>query len=140
MTSSGGSPELEAARARWVAAVNARDLEAYCDIVTEDVVWLPPAGDVVRGRSGFREWLAPFFDRFEYAFRLLDPRAREAGGWAVEAGGFRSRLRPPGGDWSEHAGSYTLLWRRDGDGPWRIERYVDDTGLRRDAGLSGVRA
>lgn len=41
-----GDPEVLAGRRdAWVAAVGARDLDAYAELVTEDVVWLPPGND-----------------------------------------------------------------------------------------------
>jgi ketosteroid isomerase-like protein len=30
-------------RRAWVESVSARDVERYAELVTEDVVWLPPA-------------------------------------------------------------------------------------------------
>lgn len=126
-----GEPEaLADRREAWVAAVGARDLDAYAELVTEDVVWLPPGQDAVVGRRAFRDWLRPFFEAYEYEFSVSEVRSRRAGSWAVERGRFSSRMRPAGGGSPmAHGGSYTILWRLDGDGAWRIERYVDDTDL-----------
>jgi ketosteroid isomerase-like protein len=38
-------------RRAWSDAVNARDIDAYADIVAEDVVWIPPSGDAIVGRA-----------------------------------------------------------------------------------------
>lgn len=87
------------------------------------------------GRSAFRDWVAPFLVRFNYEMSFSEVRHRVAGDWAAEKGRFRSLMTPRGGgEAMEHSGSYTLLWKREPDGTWRIERYVDDTRLNRGAG------
>jgi uncharacterized protein (TIGR02246 family) len=109
----------------WIAAVNATDIDAYAALVTEDLVWIPPHGEALVGRSAFRAWLRPFFESFAYAFSLADIRARESGGWIAETGRFTSRMTPrSGGGPMAHSGRYLALWRREDD-VWRIDRYVD---------------
>lgn len=121
--------EMRQRRREWRAAVNAGDLDAYADLVTEDLVWLPPAGDAIEGRKGFRDWLEPFFGRYSYEFSVEPARVRAFEGWCAETGTFRSVMTPrSGGEPQVHGGSYTLLWRREDDGVWRIERYVDGLG------------
>lgn len=121
--------EIRQRRREWRAAVNAGDIVAYADLVAEDLVWLPPAGDPIEGRTGFRAWLEPFFGRYRYDFHVEPGRVRAFDGWCAERGTFRSVMTArSGGEPQEHRGSYTLLWRRDDDGLWRIERYVDGLG------------
>lgn len=122
--------EWEHRRRQWEAVVNAGDLERYVDLVTTDLVWLPPGGAPILGRAAFREWLAPFLASFSYVFSTFDVRVRFAEGWAAEKAGFRSLMTPrSGGNPMAHQGTYAVLWRRDSDARWRIERYIDDTEL-----------
>lgn len=119
---------LVESRQAWIEAVNRTDLDAYADVVCEDVVWIPPGQDAVQGRVAFRDWLAPFFEAYGYAFDVEDSDVNMAGDWAVETGEFRSRMTSrESGETMEHAGRFVLLWRREDDGRWRIERYVDVT-------------
>lgn len=119
---------LVESRQAWIEAVNRTDLDAYADVVCDDVVWIPPGQDAVQGRATFRDWLAPFFEAYAYAFDVDDAEVRMAGAWAVETGEFRSRMTSRAtGEMLEHAGRFVLLWRREDDGRWRIERYVDVT-------------
>lgn len=119
---------LVESRQAWIEAVNRTDLDAYADIVCDDVVWIPPGQDAVQGRAAFRDWLAPFFEVYTYAFDVEDAEVNVAGDWAVETGEFHSRMTSrESGETMEHAGRFVLLWRREDDGRWRIERYVDVT-------------
>lgn len=113
----------------WIAIVNATDITGYAQMVTEDIVWLPPHGGAVVGRAAFRAWLEPFFGSFAYEFSLERIRARETEHWIAETGEFTSRMTPTGGGAAAaHSGRYFALWRRDA-GMWRIERYVDQASL-----------
>lgn len=51
--------ELSQRHEQWKAAVNSRDIEAHAELVTEDVVWIPPAGDAIVGRQAFGKWIEP---------------------------------------------------------------------------------
>jgi len=124
--------EIEERREDWKAAVNACDIDAYADLVVDDLVWLPPAGRPIEGRERFRAWLMPFFEAYDYDFSVEPIEVRVFDGWCAEAGRFRSVMSPKGGgDPQEHGGNYALIWRQDtDDGEWRIERYVDGFGSR----------
>lgn len=125
---SGAAEAVARRRAEWVELVNGRNAEGYADLLTEDVVWLPPVGEPIEGREAFRAWLAPFFRSWEYEFTAEPTRVHPFDGWCAELGRFLSRLTPAdGGETREHGGEYFILWRLDRDGTWRIERYVDVT-------------
>lgn len=112
----------------WIQAVNRTDLAAYADLVCEDIVWLAPGREAFRGRDAFRSWLDPFFQRYAYQFSVEDSSIRVAGDWAFEKGYFRSVMTSRSdGTAMEHTGGFVILWRKDEDARWRIERYVDDT-------------
>jgi uncharacterized protein (TIGR02246 family) len=116
-------------RRQWMAVVNEGAVEGYADLVTADVVWLPPAGDPITSRQAFRAWLEPFFGRYDYRFSVEVIQVRAFDGWCAEIGNFRSALSAKGGvEPQEHTGRYFVLWRLDVDGSWRIERYVDGIG------------
>lgn len=116
-------------RREWVEAVNDRALERYADLVTDDVVWLPPSGEPLTGRKAFRRWLEPFFQRYAYRFSVEPLEVHGFDGWCAEIGRFRSVLSPEGSSTpQEHTGHYFVLWRLDSDEAWRIERYVDGVG------------
>lgn len=116
-------------REQWIAAVNAADADRYAGLVAEDVVWLPPGGEPLRGRAAFKRWLEPFVGSFDYDMALTPSGGAEAADWAWETGTFRSTMRPVGGGPAQqHEGRYFVLWRREDDDVWRIDRYVDGVG------------
>lgn len=124
-----GSDAIAARRGAWVAAVRAGDLDAYCSLFTDDIVWFPPGTPAVQGAVAMREWLEPFFDRYAYDFSLELESLTGAGDHAVEVGRFVSRMTTVAdGRTSEHSGRYLVLWRRRPEG-WKIDRYVDITKL-----------
>jgi ketosteroid isomerase-like protein len=50
---------------RYCATVTAGDFEAYRAFWTEDVVWLPPNGPVVKGIDACMEHNRPYFEQYE---------------------------------------------------------------------------
>lgn len=127
---SGDLEAIEQQRKQWIAAVNARDVDRYLELLTEDIVWFPPRQPALSGRGAFRSWVQPFFERFYYEFDLTNPVVQLAGDWAVERGNFQTRMRSmDDGQSGQHDGKYLVLWRRESDGRWRIERYIDESAL-----------
>lgn len=122
--------EIAAQRRAWVAAVCAGDLDAYSGLFTRHIVWFPPGVPALEGRGVLRDWLQPFFDEYAYDFSLEVDSLSLAGNHAVESGRFVSRMTAAvDGDAQVHAGRYLVLWRRGPEG-WKIDRYLDITGLK----------
>lgn len=121
---------IEQQRQRWIAAVNARNVDQYVTLLTEDVVWFPPGRPALQGRRAFEVWVRPFFKGFTYEFSILEPVVRTAGHWAIERGIFQSSMTSHTDEVArEHSGRYLVIWRREE--VWRIERYIDMEALSR---------
>lgn len=124
---------IEKRRRDWIAAVNGRDIDAYLDVLAEDIVWLPPGQAAVHGHAAFADWVGPFFESYEYDFTLENSTVEISGGFAVEQGSFVTALTSlESGKRMTHEGTYLVIWRQDEDDRWVIERYLDGTYLKTD--------
>lgn len=120
---------ITACRARWIAAINAGDAEAFVAVLTDDAVWLPWGQAAISGKAAIRAWLGAPFAEYDYDYTVTDVQLRVAGAWAVERARFLTRAtRREGGEAPTHEGRYTLLWRLTPAAGWLIERYIDHTG------------
>jgi ketosteroid isomerase-like protein len=100
----------------WAAAHNRGDLDGLVRTYTEDAVLLPPDGSVLSGhdavRAVFAGTVASEGVRLERLARWND------GTVATEAGRWEHFTRDTHRTTS--AGTYTVVWRRAGDGTWQI--------------------
>ena len=121
---------IESRRRAWIEATCAADAPSSVALLTEDIVWFPPGSRAFRGRDEVKEWMESFFDVFEYQFSVVDVQLRLAGDWALEHAVFSSQLTSRvDGRKSTHGGFYLLNWRREEDGEWYIDRYIDVTEI-----------
>jgi ketosteroid isomerase-like protein len=106
------APTLDA----WVAAHNRGDLDGLVREYAADAVMLPPGGTVQRGHDAVRA-------TFEGTVASEGVRLDRVAAWADQ------RVASEIGTW-EHftrdtnettsAGTYSVIWRRDDGGSWRI--------------------
>jgi uncharacterized protein (TIGR02246 family) len=109
----------------WVTAFNARDADAMAQLVTEDVVLMPPGSGPVRGReAAASSWRAAA----SKANRRLAAKTEEvviAGDFAWALGGFTRAL--PDGTIVDQ-GKFLKIWKRV-DGRWKIHRDMFSSNL-----------
>jgi uncharacterized protein (TIGR02246 family) len=116
---------IERRRQRWVDLTTDGDAASCVQLLTEDAVWFPPDMAALSGRAEIRDWMAPFFELYEYEFSVSNPQLRLAGNWALDRGVFKSvHTSRYDGRQTEHSGEYLISWRRESDGEWYIERYM----------------
>lgn len=115
---------------KWIDVVNNEDIDAYANIIAEDAVWMPPGQQPIIGREAFKQWLAPFFERYSYNFSISEEQFIVSGDWAFERAKFTSKMtQNSGGDSMTHSGTFTVLWYGGKNKNWCIDRYIDDTIL-----------
>ena len=110
---------------RFAAAYASLDAERVSRWYTEDAFYLPPAGDMRRGRAAIRDRYAESFnsDRerrhtrritFELVDRMTVGDLRNDVGYytivTADSAGHEERFR----------GKFLKVWRREADGVWRI--------------------
>ena len=112
------SREMDAAYARFTEGYRTADAAMVANLYTEDAFYLQPGSDVLRGRpavlAAFESFLGPFRERGEagpeITFEFLERRI--AGDIGYDIGYYLFA--------GQRAGKFTVVWRRDADGVWRI--------------------
>ena len=110
---------------RFSAAYATLDAQRVGAIYTDDALYLPPGGDIIRGRAAIE-------DRYEQGFRE-DRRKRHtrrisfepvdrvvSGDIRNDIGYYTIESSEPGGHRDTFRGKFVKVWRRGGDGVWRI--------------------
>lgn len=112
------SREFDAAYARFTEGYRTADAAMVANLYTEDAFYLQPDSDVLRGRpavlAAFEAFLGPFRERGEpgpdISFEFLERRI--AGDIGYDIGYYLF--------FGQRSGKFTVVWRRDADGVWRI--------------------
>jgi ketosteroid isomerase-like protein len=113
--------ELDAANAAFSAAWLAGDVDAILGSYTQVAIVHPPAGGVLTTREQIRGVWAPIANWQRVGHRL-EPTLR----WALEPGlilemGRWHSSRTVNGQSPWLSGCYTVIWRRGGNGRWRMD-------------------
>jgi uncharacterized protein (TIGR02246 family) len=111
----------------WASAVKAKDLDRILDMVTDDVVFLPPGAPEVRGKPAVAELYSGLFARFNVEQTPTLDEVRVAGEWAFAWGADEVRATPVSGGPATHArGKAMTILRRGIDGAWRFARGINN--------------
>lgn len=116
----------KAAHHAYNDAINANDLDAVLDRMTDDVVFLPPNGPRVVGKDAVREWATPYmaaytvhWDKTELEFLML------GNGWAFEQYAYVEHdIAKDGSAPLQDTGKGAILWKLESDGQWRVARDI----------------
>lgn len=115
---------MRAAVERIVAADNARDLAGVLAAYTDDIVWLPPNGDMLRGRAALRARYEPLFAGFQPHMAVEVVDARSSGVMGFAWGYVKGSLTPvEGGDAVPVDDKFLAVVRHE-DGEWRVARLM----------------
>jgi ketosteroid isomerase-like protein len=103
---------------RWPRALEARDLDALCELCTDDIVYMPADHPALRGRDAFRAWVAAFprVVRMEQPMQSIDG----AGHLALAEATFAVTLEVEG-RLVDSSGKAVCSLRRDPGGSWRVK-------------------
>jgi uncharacterized protein (TIGR02246 family) len=115
---------IEAITQRDLQAALAGDTAMMMSQWTDDIVLLPPAGPIVRGRSASAEVLlgaASAFEVVEWVFDVQEVKV--LGDHAVQWGTYHGSLRPrAGGEAVRSSGKLMRILQRQSDGSWKMYR------------------
>ena len=117
---------IEQAADAYVAAMNAADWRRVARSFSDDAVRIPPHEPPHRGREAIESWLGGIEELSSY--ELTREQIDGADGIAYIRGTYAITLRPAGapGPISDE-GDFLEVWRKEGDGAWRIAEAMWNT-------------
>ena len=128
----GAESAAHQAHEAYTAAINANDLDALMDIMTEDVVFLAAHAAPMVGKAAVRPWVKGYFDAYHTHWQKTTQEFVVAGEWAFERYHYKSTDTPrAGGEAFVDTGWGLVIYHHDPDGTWRVARdaFGTDTPL-----------
>ena len=117
--------QIRAAAARLWAGVAGNDAASVLAEYSDDAMLLGTGMATVRGKSAIAEQLAGLFTAV--SFREVVGTVTDvmvSGDLGVETGTYSWTIVPASGAPGPDVGKYVHVWRRQGDGTWKVVRYV----------------
>jgi uncharacterized protein (TIGR02246 family) len=113
----------------WVAAVRSKDITRLTDMVTDDVIFLPPGFAPIRGKQAVEAMYNQFFPQFSGVEQTASVEEVEVSGdWAFAWGMESCVLVPHGGGSPIHLqGKGLSVLRRQSDGSWKFARGINNS-------------
>ena len=112
---------IEAANAKMVADYAAGNAKALALAYTEDAVMLPPDATRVVGHTAIEALWKSWIDAGIKNLTLKSTDVEISGDLAYEVGELTMQMPDKGGNLSAATGTYLFVWKRGGDGAWRVK-------------------
>ena len=104
----------------WMEAVKRGDPASLAALYTEDATLLPPNSKAIRGRQGIEAFFKAGMQMGISEATLETVDVEYLGDVAYEVGAYTMKIEPEGGQATADKGKYVVVWKRDGDGPWKL--------------------
>ena len=116
-----GRNAIEAANAKMVADYAAGNAKALALAYTDDAVMLPPDATRVVGHAAIEALWKSWIDAGIKNLTLKSTDLEISGDLAYEVGDLALQMPVKGGNPSPATGTYLFVWKRGGDGVWRVK-------------------
>ncbi len=114
-------------RADWNAALQASDVDRLLELVTDDVVFLPPGTPALHGKPAVEALYQSLFSLYRIEQEASSDELIVAGDWAVDIGHETTRIVPLAeGEPVTLQGKGVAVLRRGSDGHWRFARAINN--------------
>ena len=115
----------------WLDAMTANDAAALAQLVTSDVILMPPHQPPVTGREGVVDWFSDVVKQARtVAVAVPQREVIVSGDVAIERGTFTWKVAPTASPSQiEDRGNFLAIWRRQADGSWKVERQIWNSTL-----------
>ena len=104
----------------WMEAVKRGDPASLAALYTEDATLLPPNSEAIRGRQGIEAFFKAGMQMGISEATLETVDVEYLGDVAYEVGAYTMKIEPEGGQATADKGKYVVVWKREGDGPWKL--------------------
>lgn len=111
--------EVEAVRAKFLAAFNGKQLDAVSQLYSTDVIYLPVTGNRLVSRMAVHNLYQQIFEKFTPSLTLTTKYTERFGELAYETGEYTESVSSPEGSLSL-VGSYIFVYRHDGKDGWHF--------------------
>lgn len=113
-------------REQEIALFSAGNIDNVLAVFTDDLVLMPPNEPVLVGKDAARSWLQEMYRQFKIEGTYTSVSdLTVAGDWAFERMAFTLKLTPTGGGAAvEDVGKGFHIYRRQGDGAWKIAQDI----------------
>ena len=106
----------------WLAASQAKDIEAFASVYAADAVVMLEGAPDMNGLEAIRAGLGGLMQdpNFSLSFEPTQVVVARAGDLAYETGTYGLSMSDPEGNPASQQGHYVVVWRKEADGQWRI--------------------
>ena len=119
----GVEADIEAIR-NWVnlsyAAAGSGDFEGYISFWAEDLIWMPPNGPIIQGKSAATEMLQPYFEQVTIQHKILIKEIKVADDIAFTRFNAEETYAPKSGEGESGESNFkaVIFLQRMTDGTW----------------------
>jgi len=122
------SAPVREVRAKYEAAYNAADAAAVVALYTDDAISLPDHHLALEGKAAIQNYLQGIYKRYVVVMTYMPIDTEVAGDLGYEHGTYIIKVTPKaGGDTVNDDGKYVMIFKRGGDGVWRIRHDMDNS-------------
>jgi uncharacterized protein (TIGR02246 family) len=121
---------IDSTNALAAAALASGDTAALMRNYADDAVLLFPNAPVISGRAALSKFAADMFSTISMKdIRMTTTDVMVSGELAVETGTYEWTIVPKGGKPMPETGKYITVWKKQGDGAWKIVRDINNTDM-----------
>jgi len=103
------------------SALRGRDVAKIAEMLSDDVVLLPPGRDLVGGRKEVEALLKDFLGKNAVQLAFSSLGSAGAGNVGYDVGQFEATLKPEGGGArTKSRGKYLAVFKQDAEEHWRL--------------------
>lgn len=115
---------IEATMKTFLESLSGGDTAGVAALYTADAVLLPPGAAKIDGREGIQGFWQALIDAGVRDVAVITQEVDEFGDVANDVGTISATAPSDDGGRVQLAGKYLVVWKRGGDGTWRLHRDI----------------